>query len=769
MVLFLIIKNNLFMTQKKYYLLFFSFTLLLFLSQLAYAQTTFTNTPKDKQLYPRNLTTNKGTIVFSGSINGTSYNAIRVRISKNNVYSSQEDFPVSYANSKTSFNCSVSLNAELTLYKLELYGVTTNGSTTLLKSVNDILVGDAYLINGQSNAYASRINGSTTNLRSPYIVTYAGRANPLNDNWYQANGDSESGFIGQWGLKMARQIVDNYQVPVAILNEADPGTPISNFMRNEANHYNTGTNYGRLLTRAKNAGIQNNIRGIFYYQGEWDGSNATGHRNGYKKLYNNWKENYPNVEKFYVMQVREGCGSPSVELRNYQRLFQDELENLTTITSNGLTGHDGCHFYYTNGYEALGINIFRIVAMQLYGATVNPNYYSVNVEQVTMHNPNQITITTRNNNETLVWNSGAQNDFSIDNSNISITSGTVNGNKIILTLSSSIEDYSEINTITYKGHSGTGTNWIYNTEGSSLLSFYNIPVNHTFTTPSRDLGAGYALTFDGGNDYVETNLSLSSKSYTKEAWIKIDGGGSNNIISGMNNHAFWAPGGRLAAGNNGAWYTVRDSESLLPNTWYHVAVTYNSSTREMKLYKNGILVSEANNVSPANSDNYTLIGAYGRGNVFRGTIDEVKIWNTERTQEEIRAMMCAKNTNITDSSLLAYYRFDQAKSSTLVDSKGDYNGTLMNFNTSSAWVVSGAAIGDSSEYSYNSDYAVSIEGIDGSAFSIDNVLGTPKGVQIYTIDQKTYANYPNGEDNVADNLYGVFVCNPVANSATYKV
>ncbi len=745
--------------RKKIYLLTLLFV------HFMYAQVTFTTTPKDKQLYPRDLTTNQGNIVFSGSISGTTYTKLVLKISKNGISSSQEELPLTYTGSTTNFNFSVLLNTELSLYDLDLYGVTASGSETLLKSVEDILVGDVYLINGQSNAYAAPVSGYTTSLRSPYIVTYAGRANPYNDNWYQANGDSEYGFIGQWGLKMARQIVDNYQVPVAILNEADPGTPISNFRRDDSNHYNTGTNYGRLLTRAKNAGIQNHIRGIFYYQGEWDGSNAIGHKTGFTKLYNNWHEDYPDVERFYAMQVREGCGSPSLELRNYQRLFQDELENFTTITSNGLTGHDGCHFYYSNGYETLGQNVYRIVAMQLYGAPVNPNYYSINVESVVMNTPNQITITTRNNNENLIWNSGAEDDFSVDNSNIDIVSGTVSGNKIILTLSTSIEDYSEINTISYKGHSGRDADWIYNTEGSSLFSFYQIPVSHTFTTPQRDLGAGYALTFDGSNDYVETNLSLSSSSYTKEAWIKLDNRGrSNNIISGMSRHAFWAPNGRLAAGNNGAWNTVQDPETLSEGIWYHVAVTYNSATKKMKLYKNGILVSEASNIAPATSDAYTLIGSYGRGSVFDGTIDEVKIWNTERTQEEIRTLMCAKNTNVTDPSLLAYYRFDQSKSSTSIDLTGKYNGTLQNFDTRTAWVVSGAAVGDSSAYNYSEDYSVTITGADGNTMRVNNVTGTPKGVHIYTINERAYSTYPNADEKVADNSYGVFI----ANSATYQ-
>ncbi len=45
----------------------------------------------------------------------------------------------------------------------------------------------------------------------------------------------QSGSVGQWAIRMGRRIVDTYKVPVALVNGAHGGQPISFFQRNDAN------------------------------------------------------------------------------------------------------------------------------------------------------------------------------------------------------------------------------------------------------------------------------------------------------------------------------------------------------------------------------------------------------------------------------------------------------------------------------------------------------------------------------------------------------
>ncbi|GCL55361.1 hypothetical protein NIES3806_27090 [Microcystis aeruginosa NIES-3806] len=171
------------------------------------------------------------------------------------------------------------------------------------------------------------------------------------------------------------------------------------------------------------------------------------------------------------------------------------------------------------------------------------------------------------------------------------------------------------------------------------------------------------MKFDGVNDYIDVTAGILPDSYTKEAWIKWESGA--NIISGNieSSHALWVPNGTLSAGHNGSWYDVQDTRTLPENTWIHVAVTYDSSTQRMELYKNGQLIAKSTNVSRlATSHRGIVIGAFGnpRGSVFKGSIAEVRIWNKARTQAEIQAD-AYKRLSGKEPNLVAYYPLNEIK------------------------------------------------------------------------------------------------------------
>lgn len=214
---------------------------------------------------------------------------------------------------------------------------------------------------------------------------------------------------------------------------------------------------------------------------------------------------------------------------------------------------------------------------------------------------------------------------------------------------------------------------------------------------------GAALDFDGVNDYVDCGNILPT-SYTKEAWIYVKSLNTyNNIVSGGEPdgmHAFWVPvsnSGKLSAGHNGDWFSVQDSVPLSINTWHHVAVTYDAEATTMKLYKDGELISTNTEVYPVYERNMVRLGAFNNAdNVFKGTMDEVRIWNRALSIGEM-----ANNMNCElagpKTGLIAYYKFNQgigntnnASVTTLQDSSGNnYNGTLNGFaldGTYSNWV-----------------------------------------------------------------------------------
>lgn len=202
------------------------------------------------------------------------------------------------------------------------------------------------------------------------------------------------------------------------------------------------------------------------------------------------------------------------------------------------------------------------------------------------------------------------------------------------------------------------------------------------------------LNFDGSNDYVScgtTNLPTGTSARTIEAWIKTtQTTGVQSIINYGNQAIGNSRFGFLNA--SGILYFVGENNDYYTNTliadgnWHHVAATYEAST--LKIYIDGALNATVTKVLNTNN-NFFNIGASCNptpGEFFNGSIDEVRVWNTARTAEQING---SKNCELqgNETGLVAYYNFnqgvDQANNSTvtvLTDATSNANnGTLTNF------------------------------------------------------------------------------------------
>lgn len=122
------------------------------------------------------------------------------------------------------------------------------------------------------------------------------------------------------------------------------------------------------------------------------------------------------------------------------------------------------------------------------------------------------------------------------------------------------------------------------------------------------------------------------------------------------------------------------------NKVYHVAMVYNG--KELKFYRNGFLMSKvAATGNLLTNDLITTIGSIATnvGGVpdesFFGYINEVRIWNIARTQDDIKATMDGALPNpFKKDGLLAYYSFEDTKNKQ-GDSKWDaklINGAVTN-------------------------------------------------------------------------------------------
>ncbi len=737
--------------------------LLLISSSPLFAQINLQQFPKSLQLYPRDVAVNTARVQISGTA-APSPDSLIFSLEKSTGAVETQAFAMNDLIGQQ-FDLSFEIQAGLWSYSIKAEIKSAN-TTVLLREATNVVAGDVFVVQGQSNAQAVAYNGDANIWQNNFIRCF-GDPNPANfadQNWYIADGNGyfTPGAIGQWALRLGYLIQENLQIPVAIINGADPGKPIEFFQRNDTLHTDPNTNYGRLLQRLNNAGVSDRTRALVYYQGESDGDRAEIHKTLFEALHADWEENIANTEAYYVVQVREGCGAPSLQLREYQKDFQNYLHNTKAVTANGIDGHDGCH-YNLLGYKTLGEKIYKQLSADLYNT---PTGEQTNIQVLSAFFSNdlntQITVITDVAGG-LNLQPGCAYDFKITGASASVIGAQADGNNLILNLDQSVSDPNA--GLSYGGHAGSDA-WVLNGFGYGLFTFYNLPIGNHHVVPNFDIpgimsGSGNCVSLDGVNDYLYVGPVLKS-SYTKEAWINWQGGSTlNNIVSGGANTAFWAPNGVLAAGHNGAWGQVTDNVTMIPNQWTHVAVSYDATLEELRLYKNGKLVSQAQNV-PAHNDPEVFIGAFVGCCTFQGKIDEVRVWDTVRTMEEIRANMCQKLKG-TEPGLTAYFRFDETSGANAPNAIAGPGGQLTNFDglgLNQAWQRSGAPIGTKSAQTYQQTNHLELSISSGDSL----VLSTPNisdFAHLYFTEEVPNVLQPADGFTVVDNAryFGIFYPN----------
>lgn len=457
---------------------------------LSKAQVAYINKPLSLQLYPRNPLTNRATVLINGSITSMGYVSIKLEIYRNNVLIKTSSQALT-GNANESFSFSESIVSELFNYKFVVSLLLGNGIWIENYIADKVVAGDAIIIQGQSNAEAALAQGSSAAYQSDFIRVYFSGSDvwfPPFIQWYIAQGDGYQGTVGntgQWGLVLANYLVTQTNYPIAVFNGAQAASPISHFLRNNTVHGDLSTNYGRLLTRIQGTGFQNNIRAIFWYQGE---ANAQGiyaeDINSYKaKFYalrNAWLENYQGVNHFYISQIRYGCGqSQATTVLIKEALRQIALENADTrIYGTGALQHytDLCHFPFTNGYEKLGMDWKYIVKEDLYGAPKLTDIESPFVVSVTAIDSKEIQLKLKNNGDHIVIDNGSLDDFHFEGTSTKtvIHKAEISGNSIILKVNKIPSDATGLS---YYETPGVGNGpTIVNANNMAMVHFYNMPI-----------------------------------------------------------------------------------------------------------------------------------------------------------------------------------------------------------------------------------------------------------------------------------------------------
>jgi len=169
---------------------------------------------------------------------------------------------------------------------------------------------------------------------------------------------------------------------------------------------------------------------------------------------------------------------------------------------------------------------------------------------------------------------------------------------------------------------------------------------------------GDALKFDGiagKTDYVEVPGSASleiTEALTIEAWVNIEQHQADHIRIVCAYDAAVTKGYSLLLSNVGeiktflnlpGGWSIFTGQAIPEGEWTHLALTYDADAGEVKLYVNGEVSLEgaaAGNLTPRGMDPL-YIGRLNQGDPETpdGMVDEIRISDVARTQEEIQEAM----------------------------------------------------------------------------------------------------------------------------------
>ncbi|OYW76021.1 MAG: hypothetical protein B7Z37_10785 [Verrucomicrobia bacterium 12-59-8] len=253
----------------------------------------------------------------------------------------------------------------------------------------------------------------------------------------------------------------------------------------------------------------------------------------------------------------------------------------------------------------------------------------------------------------------------------------------------------------------------------------NVTISLPVTTASNQ-----ALLFNG-NRYVTMGAAtstLGASSLTLECWFKRTGTGTatSTGTGGVTNAIPLVAKGRGEAENSnvdcnyffgidattnklcadfeaqagisgitaGQNYPIIGGTVIQNDTWYHAAVTYDTSTYTWNIYLNGVLDATFTNATGAVPRNDS-IQHFGIGTAmnstgvaagyFQGIIDEVRVWNVARTGTQIAANKTSEITTAT-TGLLARYGLNEGTGTSANNSVGVSGAPLGTLTNSPMWV-----------------------------------------------------------------------------------
>jgi hypothetical protein len=372
------------------------------------------------------------------------------------------------------------------------YKVEFGTGDTVLETVDDLVCGDAYIIDGQSNALATDTGAKSPPETSEWIRSYGRVPGNANDDpgnlwcrpvWKAQNG--EKAELGWWGMELAKQLVASQKMPIFIVNAAVGGTRIDQHQRNPDDPTDLTTIYGRMLWRVQQAKLTHGIRGILWHQGENDQGSAgpsggfgwESYQGLFVEMAASWKEDFPNVQQYYVFQIwpnscsmggREGSGD---RLREKQRTLPFLFSNMDAMSTLGIEPPGTCH-YPLDGWAEFARLIQPLIERDFYGKVPTEAITAPNLHRAFFPGGSKSEISLEFD-QPVVWDQKLAGQFYLDGEGDEVASGSLSGNTLTLKL----KEATEAKTITYlKEIKWSQDTLLKGENGIAALTFCEVPL-----------------------------------------------------------------------------------------------------------------------------------------------------------------------------------------------------------------------------------------------------------------------------------------------------
>jgi len=435
--------------------------------------------PVDNQFFARD-DKNEGTLYYNGTL-GKKADSVFLK-----VYADDQVIQTESRKLKTdkTYAFTVKLKPGLIKYKVE-FGSKSGNTETVLHTAANLVCGDAYLIDGQSNAVATDWGPGEFDYSSDWIRSFGSMGGDVGKGWGNAVRRKGGAWeIGYWGMDLARSLVESRKIPICIINGAVGGTRIDQHQRNPANPTDAATIYGRLLNRVKQAGLTHGVRGVLWHQGEAD-QGADGPDGDYGSVtYQQyfldmsaaWKQDMPNIQHYYLYQIwpnacSQGGTRQSDKLRDVQRLLPRLYSNMSVMSTLGVKPEGGCH-YPAAGYAEMARLMVPLVERDNYKKVFHKAVTPPDLKKARYASAKRDEIALEFD-QPMAWADALVSEFYLEGKKGGVVKGAVSGNTVKLTLAPD----ADAKTITYLvDRRWNSKNLLFGQNGLAALTFCEVPL-----------------------------------------------------------------------------------------------------------------------------------------------------------------------------------------------------------------------------------------------------------------------------------------------------